>query len=196
MLKWKGRVQVKMNLIKLLFLFVSVTYCEADWLTKSGDHEGGFFRLGLWGAPVASSSTTLPAGEKIELGGMGSMARIQIGWSIVPRVALHVNLIDIFANNDTAGMQGFTWGPGITVYAPVGNLFVTGVYGFSLVNYDGDKNGQGNQWYIGIGKEFLLSQCNGLGVMATWGSGSWEDSDSHQKWNESGPGFQFTWTYN
>jgi len=191
----KGKAKIEMSAIKWLFLLASVTYCDADWLTKTGDHEGGFLRVGLWGTPSASASTTLSSGQKVDLDGVASIARVQIGWSVIPRVALHVDLIDFLVPADS-GIQAFSWGPGITVYSPQWNLFATGVFGYSLLNADGDKSAKGTRWYIGIGKEFLLNRCNGLGVMATWERGSWKDSENHQKWNESGPGFQVTRTYN
>jgi hypothetical protein len=187
---------MKKRMATLLALCASTSFCGMDWLTRTGEHEGGFFRLGLLGVAGASSSTTYPSGYKMNTGGTASLARIQFGWSIVPRVALHVNLIDLYGGGDSLTFQGYTWGPGITAYAPAGNFFATGVFGYSLVSFDGDKNGTGTQWYIGIGKEFMVSQYSGLGVMATLTGGSWEDTDSHQKWHQFGPGVQLTWTYN
>ena len=186
---------MKFSVVALTLFVAGSAFSGTDWITETGAHEGGFVRLGLWGVPGASSETTFPSGRKVSLDDVGSMARLQVGWSVVPRVALHINLLDVLVPLDN-GINAFTWGPGITAYAPVGNFFVTAVYGYSIVQMDGDKSGTGSLWYIGLGKEFQLSKCNGLGLMATWEHGSWEDKDSHQTWKESGPGLQFTWTYN
>jgi hypothetical protein len=179
----------------LALLLATSAFSEWDWATKTGTHEGAFFRFGFWGTPAASSETKLPSGSKVDLDNAASMARIQLGWSVMPRLALHVDLLDILVP-ESDGIQAFTWGPGFTAYSPKGNFFATATYGYSIASVDGDKNGTGSRLYIGLGKEFQVSECNGIGIMATWEHGSWEDKDTHQTWKESGPGFQFTWTYN
>jgi hypothetical protein len=179
-----------------LFLASMAFAQEENWVNRTGSHEGGFFRVGFPGIhPISSGETELPTGQKIQdNGSLFPIVRLQWGWSVMPRLALHASILDYVVNPDD-DKTTMCWGPGLTWYTPKWNVFLTGTYGFSLIQISGTSN-TGTRWWLGVGKEFQVSECNGLGLMLVWDHGSWEDSDLHEKWNMNGVGLQLTWTYN
>lgn len=166
-------------------------------LTRTGTHEGFFLRIGLYGHPWEDMKTTVAGAGTQNVGTIASIFRLQAGWSVMPRLAVHLSLLD-FAyeeskNADDGNLESFAWGPGVSYYMP-GNLFATGSLGFS--NLFNNGSGLGYRWMAGFGKEFQFWSKVGIGAMVTWQSGWWKDSDTKQEWTSSGFGFQLTTTIN
>lgn len=166
-----------------------------DWITRTGQHEGFYSRLALGAFPFGSATSQVLDGPERRVDHAASLARVEIGWSVLPRWALHATVIDWVVPADSGRFKMLKWGGGITLYGPA-NVFGTFSGGVGRLWMEGYRRPLGSYAQLGIGKEFQVSENNGLGLMATWDWSSWSMNSDSLTFRHKGPGLQLTWTWN
>lgn len=194
----KTSIIMKTSIAFLLVLFASTPiFAQESRFLRSGGHEGWFLRVAYLNVPTASLEHSFE-GKTKELDA-GVPFRLWIGHSIAPRWIVHASILDIMGqfSEDEESASAMNWGLGVTKYMGFANTFLSGLVGFSpLVPPQGIGTLGGYRWTLAAGKEFQVSENNGLGAMLTFDHGSWEDPDTNESWTLNAPGLQLVWTFN
>lgn len=131
------------------------------------------------------------------MGSVGPLAGLEMGWSVVPGLAAHFAVLDVFTSGGygkDAELTAASWGPGLTWFAD-GNVQITGSFRYSAA-MRGDQDGAGYLWRLAVIKEFQVTPQNGVGLLVGWREGSWNIQDSSGRWAVHGPEMRLTWTWN